>query len=122
MFRGIYTNFGTVFTFHVGQEYLAGVIVLAILLTVALVIIAYFVYQNRRLKSLKANPEKKSKERNDSKDINENSDKDDENYEQVEQSTYTALKKPGERDDDNHVYCHLNQVQKNNANQKETGI
>ena len=66
----------------------------------------------------------KRKKRNDTKDIFENPAKHDANYEQVEnqQSTYTALKKPGERDDDNHIYCHLNEVQEDNANKKETGI
>ena len=47
------------------------------------------------------------------------------NYEQVEneQSTYTALKNPGERDDDDdHVYSHLNEVDNDYVNQKETGI
>ena len=83
--------------------------------------IAYFIYQNRRPKSIKEDSEKK---RNDSKDIYENPLKDEGNYEPVEneQSTYTALKKPGERDDDDHVYCHLDEVQKDNANQRETGI
>ena len=95
---------------------------LAILLVISLAITAYLIYESRRSKSLKENPEKKNKEKNDSKDIYENPVKDDGNYEQVEQSTYTALKKPGERNDDNHVYCHLNEVQKDNANQKETGF
>ena len=86
--------------------------------------IAYFIFQNRRLKSLKEDSEKKSKKRNDSKDIYENPLNDEGNYEPVEneQSTYTALKKPGERDDDDHVYCHLDEVQKDNPNQRETGI
>ena len=110
------------FTFQTGEEYLAGIIVLAILLVISLAITAYFIYENRRSKSLKENPENKNKEKNYSKDIYENSVKNDENYEQVEQSTYTALKKPGERNDDNHVYCHLNEVQKDKANQKETGF
>ena len=134
VFHASYANFGTLFTFitlstslftfHVGQKYLAGIIVLAILLAIALVIIAYFIYQNRRFKSLKANPENRNNETNVSKDIYEIPAKDDGNYEQVEneQSTYTALKSPGQRDDDNHVYCHLNEVQTSNVNQKETGI
>ena len=110
------------FTFQTEEEYLAGIIVLAILLVISLAITAYFIYENCRSKSLKENPENKNKEKNDSKDIYENPVKDDGNYEQVEQSTYTALKKPGERNDDNHVYCHLNEVQEDNANQKETGF
>ena len=31
-------------------------------------------------------------------------------------------KKQGERDNDDHLYCHLNEVQKGNANQQKTGI
>ena len=94
------------------------------MLAITLVIIAYFIYQNRRLKSLKATSENNSNERNDSKDIYENPVKDEENYEKVEneQSSYTTLKKPGERDDDDHVYCHLDEGQKDNPNQRETGI
>ena len=94
------------------------------MLVMALVSNAYFIYQNRRLKSLKETSENNSNERNDSKDMYENPVKDEENYEKVEneQSSYTALKKPGERDDDDHVYCHLDEVQKDNPNQQETGI
>ena len=113
------------FTFQTGEEYLAGIIVLAILLVISLAITAYLIYKIYRLKSSKKNPEnKKNKERNDSKDDYVIPATQYENYEQVEneQSTYTALKKPGERDDDNHVYFHLNEVQKNNARQEETGI
>ena len=93
---------------------------------ILLVILAYFIYQNRRLKSSKANPENKSKDRNNSKDIYENPDKiqDDANYEQVEneQSTYTALEKTGKDESDDHLYSHLNEVHKDYVNQKETGI
>ena len=39
-----------------------------------------------------------------------------------EQSTHTALRKPAERGDDDHVYSHLNEVDKDYANQEETGI
>ncbi|CAB4027856.1 Receptor-type tyrosine- phosphatase F [Paramuricea clavata] len=96
-----------------GEKYLAGIIVLAILLVISFVIIAYFIYQNRRRKSSKANPENKSKDRNNSRDIYENPDNDDANYEQVEneESTYTALKRPGpgEEENDNHLYAHLNE-------------
>ena len=57
---------------------------------------------------------------NNSQDIHDNRDRDDAIYEQVEneQSTYTALKRPGERESDVHLYCHPNEVQ----NQKETGF
>ena len=119
----------SIFTFYLGPEdcentQFVGIIVLAIMLAITLVSNAYFIYQNRRLKSLKATSENNSNERNDSKDIYENPVKDEENYEKVEneQSSYTALKKPGERDDDDHLYCHLDEVQKENPNQRETGI
>jgi uncharacterized membrane protein len=112
------------FNFYIGENYLAGIIVLAIVVLILLVILAYFIYQNRRLKSSKSNPEDKSKDRNNSKDIYENPDKiqDDANYEQVEneQSTYKGLEKTGENDD--HLYSHLNEVHKDYVNQKETEI
>ena len=100
---------------------------LAILLVISVVInISYFIYQNRRPKSTKANPENKSRDRNNSKDIYENPDKiqDDANYEQVEneESTYTALKRTGKEENDEHFYSHLNEVHKDYVNQKETGI
>jgi Na+-transporting methylmalonyl-CoA/oxaloacetate decarboxylase gamma subunit len=118
------------FNFHIGAEdgekYLAGIIVLAIFVIILLVILAYFIYQIRRLKSLKANPENKSRDRNNSKDIYENPDKikDDANYEDVEseQSTYTALKRTGKEENDDHLYAHLNEVNNDYVNQKETGI
>jgi hypothetical protein len=118
------------FNFYIGAEdgekYLVGIIVLAILLVISFVIIAYLTYQNRRPKSLKANPDDKSRDRNNSKDIYENPDKikDDANYEDVEseQSTYTALKRTGKEENDDHLYAHLNEVNNDYVNQKETGI
>ena len=97
---------------------------LVILLVISLTITACFIYQNRRLKSLKKNQKNKSKESNDAKHVYAIPATNDQNYDQVanEQSTYTALKKPGERDDDDHVYSHLNEVDKDYVNQKETGI
>ena len=114
------------FNFPIGENYLAGIIVLAILLFISLVIIAYFIYQIRRLKSSKASPENKSKDRNNSEVIDENPNNDDANYEDLEneESTYTALKRPGpgEEENDSHLYAHLNEVHKDNMNQKETGF
>ncbi len=120
------------FNFHIGAEdaggkYLvAGIIVLAILLVISFVIIAYLIYQNRRLKSSKENPENKDKERNNSQDIHENPEtvKDDGNYEQVEneQSTYTALNRSRKDENDDHFYAPLNEVHKDYVNQQETGI
>ena len=118
------------FNFRIGAEdgenFLVGIMVLGILLVISFAIIAYLIYQNRRLKSSKANPENKSKDRNNSKDIYENPDNDDANYEQVEneQSTYTALKRPdpGEEENDVHLYAHLHEGHKDYVNQKETGL
>jgi uncharacterized membrane protein len=118
------------FNFYIGAEdgekYLVGIIVLAIFVIILLVIVAYFIYQSRRFKSSKANPENKSEDRNNSKDICENPDKiqDDANYEQVEneESTYTALKRTGKDENDDHLYSHLNEVHKDYVNQKETGF
>ena len=84
-----------------------------------MIIIVYLIYQRRQLK---ANTENKNKEKDNSKDIYENPDKVDGNYEQVENepSTYTALKRTGKDENDDHVYCHLNEVRRNDVNQKET--
>jgi hypothetical protein len=60
--------------------------------------------------------------------VNQNPDKiqDDANYEHVEneESTYTALKRPspGEEENDVHLYAHLNDVNNDYVNQKETGF
>ena len=41
-----------------------------------------------------------------------------------EELAYTALKTPGpgEQENDGHLYAHLNEVHKDNMNQKETGF
>ena len=101
-----------------------GIIVLGILVPVLLAIVTYLICKIHQFKTLKGNLANKSKEGNDLKHVYEIPATSDQNYEQVgnEQSTYTALKKPGERDDDDHVYSHLNEVNKECMNQKETGI
>ena len=94
----------------------------AILLVILVVIIAlYFICQNRRRKSssTEANVEKTNEVSNPQYIYEDGG-----NYEQVddEQSTYTALNKPGEVIDD-HLYAHLNEVTQNMyADQKETGF
>jgi uncharacterized protein (UPF0333 family) len=94
----------------------------AVLVVILVVIIAlYFIRQNRRRKSssTEANVEKTNEVSN-SQYIYDDVG----NYEQVddEQSTYTALNKPGEVSDD-HLYAHLNEVTQNMyADQKETGF
>ena len=111
------------FYFRTGDEkYLVGIIAMAVLLVISMAITGYFICQNRRLKSLKKNPEKMSKEGNNSIDDHEIPAEDEGNYEEVEneQSTYTALKKPGERDDNDHVYTHLVHTQKICVNQEES--
>ena len=111
------------FYFRTGDEkYLVGIIVMAVLLVISMAITGYFICQNRRLKSLKENPERKSKEGNDSKDDYVIPAKDEGHYEEVdnERSTYTALKKPGERDDNDRVYSHLVHTQKIFVNQEES--
>ena len=95
------------------------------LLVISFIIIAYFIYKRRRPKNTKANAENKSKERDQSKDIYENNENVDENYVvhvEIEQFTYAALKRPGERENDDHVYCHLNKVHQDKVNPKRTGI
>ena len=67
-------------------------------------------------------------EKDNSNNIYENPGIVDENYvvqEDNELSTYTALNRPGEDENDDHVYCHLNEVPKRNldyVNQEQTGI
>jgi FtsZ-interacting cell division protein ZipA len=103
------------------KNYLIGMTV-AILVVILVVIIAlYFICQKRRRKSssTEANVEK-TNEVSDPQYIYEDVG----NYEQVddEQSTYTALNKPGGVIDD-HLYAHLNEVTQNMyADQKETGF
>ncbi|CAB4044008.1 sidekick-2-like [Paramuricea clavata] len=104
------------------EKYLViGIIVLAVLLVISFVIIAYFIYQIRRLKSSKPNPENKNEDRNNSEEIDENPDND-ANYEQVEneESTYTALKSTGKDKNDDHFYAHLNEVHTDYVIPKET--
>ena len=103
--------------------YLAGIIVLVILLIISSIIIAYFVYQTRQLKTSVANTSKKNKERDNSNDIYDDVRNFDENYVLVEDEqllTYTALKKSGRDESDDHEYRHLNEVPHDYVNQKET--
>ena len=93
---------------------------LAILLVISFVIIAYFIYQIRRLKSSKANSENKSKDRNISKDIYENPDKIKDEQVENEESTYTALQRTGKDKNDDHFYAHLNEVHTDYVIPKET--
>jgi uncharacterized protein YoxC len=85
--------------------------VLAILLAISVVIIAYFIYQNRRKIST---------------DIDENPDNGDANDEHVEdeQSTYTALNRAANEENDDHLYTHLNEVHHDYVNQVivKTGV
>ena len=100
------------------KNYLIGMTV-AILVVILVVIIAlYFICQNRRRKS--SSTEENVGKTNYVSDIYDDVG----NYEQVddEQSTYTALNKPGEVSDD-HLYAHLYEITQNmRADQKETGF
>ncbi|XP_028402403.1 uncharacterized protein LOC114525343 [Dendronephthya gigantea] len=104
---------------------LVGIIVLIIILVILLIIIAYLLFHRvHRLKSSSTTGNLERKTKDSSKDIYENPNKNDvDNYEQVEneQSTYTALKRPG-KDEDDHVYSHLNKRPQEYENQKETGL
>ncbi len=105
------------------ESYLAGIIVLVILLVISFVIIAYFVYQTRlKSPSTDAKPETANDENN-SRHIYDTPVTNNE-QENNEQSTYAALKRPGPGEvDDGHVYAHLNQVLQNvYQNQGETGM
>ena len=98
-------------------------IVLAILLLITFVIIAYFVYENRRKQSpvTEVKQENKSNDESNQTDIDENPI---DYYIQPEneQSTYTDLTQPRKREDEGHVYGHLNQVPHIYTNSEETGI
>ena len=104
------------------DKYLAGIIVLVILLVISCFVIAYFIYKKRRVES--QNTENKQERRDESNPRPNIYDIPVNNYEQTEndQSTYMALKKPGEREDDGHVYGHLSKVPHIYANREETGI
>ena len=80
-------------------------------------------YQTR-LKSSSTEPKPETtNDENNSRHIYEIPDTNNEQADN-EQSTYTALKRPGPGEvDDDHVYAHLNQVLQNVcANQRETGM
>jgi uncharacterized membrane protein len=110
-----------------GSEiYLVGIIILAILLIILVFILTYFICQNRRLKS-KANLENKSQSRNISDDTYHYADKDDGSLYQDEdvkneQPTYTALERPGDEENADHIYSQLNEVQNDYVQEEETGM
>ncbi|XP_028405442.1 uncharacterized protein LOC114528043 [Dendronephthya gigantea] len=103
---------------------LVGITVLAVLLTISLIVHACFAHQYRRLKLASANAslENENKDRN-SQDC-KNREKNDENYEPVVvgASPYTVPEITGDGEYDDHVYSHLNEVQNDYENQKETGM
>ena len=108
------------------KEYLVGMTILVILLIISFAIIVYLSYQNHLLKSSKQHnqteQDNQSKVRTNS--ICENAGEDDGNYEEVEneESTYTALKRTGNEENDDHEYTHLNEVPADYVNEKETGF
>ena len=89
---------------------------------ILLITIAYLIYR------LKTSKENESMERDNAQNIYENPGNTDENYvvqEENEQSTYIALNRSGKDENDDHVYCHLNEVPNRNldyVNQEENGI
>ena len=101
--------------------YLVVIIILAILLVILVSIFTYCFWCNgRRLPNTRE--ENKVNGTNDSADIYENPNKDDvSNYEDMaenEPSMYTDLNRPVV--DPEHVYSHLNEVQKDSVNENET--
>ena len=105
---------------------------MAIIMAILLVIIGYFFYQNRTLKKTSSNLPI-------THEVSKNATRNDGIYEQpldvlgrreidtiyecVEDdgATYTALDRTG-KDNEDHVYCHLNLTQQRNMNDTETGI
>jgi hypothetical protein len=98
---------------HGSGKYLAGIIVLAILLVISSAVIAYLIHRTR-VKS--ANSEPILETTNNQSDSRHIYDIPLNNYEGVEEdnSNYTSLKRPalGELIDD-HFYAHLNQALEN---------
>ena len=76
-------------------------------------VIPYLIYYIRRIKTSEGNAENNEYPNN---------------YDDVyvvpvdELSNYTALARPGEYENADHIYCHLNKVHINNVNQEENGI
>ncbi|XP_028412216.1 uncharacterized protein LOC114535041 [Dendronephthya gigantea] len=92
------------------KVYLVGMIVFIILMIASFVIIAYLVYQNRRLSSQNASARSTNEGGKNSKDIYDVPETSNaNNYDRVDndQATYTELQK---RESDDHLYCHLNKV------------
>ena len=94
------------------EKYIAGIIVLVILLVILLGFNVYFIYHTR-LKSPNTEAKPETNDNNSSKNI---FDMPSTNYENVEDdhSTYTALQRPAPGESsDKHVYAHLNEPLKN---------
>ena len=95
------------------EKYIAGIIVLTIFLIILIVILAYFLHVIRRFKTLNTNKNLEGKvNRNIKTDKDQYPEnKDDGTYEEIElkeeQSNYTSLKRPGERETDDKLYTHL---------------
>ena len=118
---------GTAATGKDCETYFAVVIVLAILLVTLLLIFICFVCCNRH-KSSNTNTylQNKANMGNNLTEIYNNPIQDDvNNYENMknEQSTYAALNRSAENQNDDHLYSHLNEVQKNyGGSTNETGM
>ena len=108
------------------------IIVMAIIIAILLLIIGYFVYQNRTLKKIISKlpiTDEVSKNATKNDGIYEQPfdalgrGENETNYEYVgdDGATYTALDRTG-KDNEDHVYCHLNLTQQGNMNEAETGI
>lgn len=110
------------------ESYRYGLIALAVIVVILLIIIAYFVYQNRTLKKSIDEIKQSAKSRNIIRDdvshagqIDMNDEgNDDMNYDDVrnDEETYTALDRTGKEDED-HVYCHLNSIQQENVSEAQ---
>ncbi|XP_028402297.1 uncharacterized protein LOC114525264 [Dendronephthya gigantea] len=96
-------------------NYVAGIIVLSILLFISLLIIAFLIYRYRT-KSLNSETIVENKPTNDKNDI------DDGNYEQINEeqaaAIYTSLKWTGKKENDDAQYTHLNEVPMSTINVK----
>ena len=108
------------------KKYLTGIVgVLATLLGISFLSIAYLFYQIR----LKSPDKKAGQERTDASDHSGSVDLDDPNridastYEQMgDEQSYTGLNRSGVGEYDDRCYAHLNQVADVSVMQEETGV
>ena len=94
------------------EKHLVGIIVLAILLVISLFISVYLVYRMHRLKQSRAKPKPNVGTKDDRTHVYDLPDNSCVQQAMEGTSIYTDLNRPnpGEQNDDDHVYAHLNTI------------